>query len=410
MTLFNYSGFDETGQEETSTIEAASESAAFQMLKSRGIRVYTLLPERAERHAVWYNRDVRLRNGAFNLYQQAALAQLFGILIAQSIPLPEVLKLLSRTTSNKRMARHLKRVEQDVSSGNPLGAAFSKGPEAQSFSPLFLEVVHIAEISDAPQAAFARLSKTLRRQHKILSDLQSALVYPAILILVACGVIAIMVGYLAPTLAPMFTEMGRPMPTALRILMWLNDIFASNMGLTFGMFGLMMCGVPALFISQTGRRLRGQIARSFPIISTIQKDAMLLNEIESLSLLLNAQIPLAEALKGSARFASASNITWIPFEKAVEALQKGGRSADVISADKRLPETLRDLYKLGEANNQLPEFLEGARLALEATHHRRVERTMGLVTPVLTLILGLGIGGLIYSVMGAILEVNQIAF
>ena len=58
----------------------------------------------------------------------------------------------------------------------------------------------------------------------------------------------------------------------------------------------------------------------------------------------------------------------------------------------------------------MPEFLEGARLALETEFRQQVERAMGLVTPLLTLGLGLGIGGLIYSVMGTILEVNQIAF
>jgi type II secretory pathway component PulF len=409
---YHYSGIDEAGADETGIIEAQTEAAAYQILTARGIRPYALSDgDQNHDRVAWYNRDIRL--GApktLNFSEQASLSRLFAILMSQKVPLPQILHLLAGSSKNRRTKRHFQRMEQSVASGLTLGEAFASSPEAMAFSPLFMDVVKLADHSDQSETAFLRLAETFQRQHKIRSELRSALVYPAILVLVALAVLGIMVGYLAPTLAPMFSEMGQPVPSGLAGLLAMHRLFLENGAIVWPLLIGVGVGLIFLWVSPSGRRMRDWGLNHLPLLKALRNRAALLAEIETLSLLLHAHIPLTDALERCAQRENPQRHTLFPFQEAAEALRAGRQSATVIGSASELPETLRDLYKLGEQINQLPEFLEGARLALETEFRQQVERAMGLVTPLLTLGLGLGIGGLIYSVMGAILEVNQIAF
>jgi general secretion pathway protein F len=275
-----------------------------------------------------------------------------------------------------------------------------------ALSPLFAILCQVGQRTGKPVIQMPYLAASLRRQEKITSQIAGALVYPAILLAGAFGILILMSLFLAPRLETIFTSIDRPVPASIAVFVTLGR-FLSSWGLVVaaGLLALLWWSTRAF--RKPGRSLRALRDR-LPLIGPVLREAALVRLLRSVQLMLEAGMPLAASFRETARCLADEPQSAV-FLNAAAALEEGRRASTVMSSDQDLPAILRELFAIGEEANTLPRILNSVALSLEDRVERRIQRLMLLLTPVLTLLVGAIIAVIVSSVMGAVLSVNDLA-
>jgi len=153
----------------------------------------------------------------------------------------------------------------------------------------------------------------------------------------------------------------------------------------------------------------GRVLFRLPLFGPLVRDAALLALVRSLALMLKAGRPLAEALRGLAD-ADRTGPFAPDLAAAVSALERGERAHAALAEGGRLPIIVRELFRVGEEANALVPVLDALSQTLAGQLEQSTQRVLRLLTPILTLFIGSAVGGLVYSIMGAVLSINDLAF
>ena len=153
----------------------------------------------------------------------------------------------------------------------------------------------------------------------------------------------------------------------------------------------------------------GRVLFRLPLFGPLVRDAALLALVRSLALMLKAGRPLAEALRGLAE-ADRTGPFAPDLTAAVTALERGERAHAALAEGGRLPIIVRELFRVGEESNALVPVLDALSQTLAGQLEQSTQRVLRLLTPILTLVIGGAVGGLVYSIMGAVLSINDLAF
>lgn len=402
MPTFSYRAYGARGTVETGQLDSPSEAAAYQTLKALGLTVVELREGAVAEVALpWWRRDIPLGDGRLPLADQAALAEQMATMLRVRLPALEMLRILAQGAAQADTRDRLERTARLVAEGMPLAQAFAQaGPKV---APVFLSLLRAGALSDALPEQLTDLARLLRLQEQLRGQVATALLYPAILVAAAVAVMLIVALTLAPALAPLFQGEGRAMPGSLAFFMGLGAVIR-------GWWWLILAGLAALVVAVMAQRARwGRVAIRLPLFGPLMRDAALLALVRSLALMLKAGRPLAEALRGMAEADPAG-----PFapdlRAAVAALEGGGRAHVALAEGGRLPPLVRELFRVGEEANALVPVLEAVAQSVQGQMDQSAQRLLRLLTPILTLVIGGAVGALVYSIMGAVLSINDLAF
>jgi general secretion pathway protein F len=232
----------------------------------------------------------------------------------------------------------------------------------------------------------------------------TALLYPAILIVAAVAVMLIVALTLAPALAPLFAGEGREMPGSLAFFLGFGRFVSGWWPLL-----VLLLGGAVVAVIWGLRQGWGRVVFRLPLFGPLVRDAALLALVRSLALMLKAGRPLAEALRGLAQ-ADAGGPYAADLRAAVTALERGERAHVALAEGGHLPPMVRELFRVGEEANALVPVLEALSQTLQGQLDQSTQRLLRLLTPILTLVIGGAVGALVYSIMGAVLSINDLAF
>jgi type II secretory pathway component PulF len=409
MSQFFYKGFDSLGGEESGMIEAASEPLAYDMLAGRGVIVSELGRAGAlkQEQKSWYLRDISLSGGR-DLQSEAEAAELLATLFEAGLTATAVFDVAAKTIRAPTAAKHFRKVESALQDGLPLSEAF--GAPTSPFGDLFARFVSIGDKSNLAPVLLRELSTLLRKEFEARQKLRSALIYPIILILAAIAMLCLVVFFLAPNLMIVFEALDREPDGIIGALATLN-VFISNhfelIGLAF--LAALMAGLIALTHPKLAE-LRSQLWYQMPLLGQIARAQDLVSLCQFTALLIRSGAALSEALKDSTIGANRASPYPQLFAQAALDIEAGQAPQHVFEGENALPVSFKELYRVGAETNRVPDVLMVAAAAQQRAVDLKTQRALGLLTPVLTLIIGLSIGLLVYTIMGALLEVNELAF
>ncbi len=402
MPRFRYTAYSAEGVREDGTLEAASESQAWEKLTALNLTVVELLKDSGSSQA----RPQGWRIGrSIPIAAQADLAEQLAVLFQARLTAMQIVEVIEKGTSVPALRRKFQRMGQLMSDGSTFPNALSE--VGHDLNPLFVSLTRIGQETGDPAALMKSLATTLRRQQKMTSQISTALVYPAILILGGMGILALMSFYLAPRLATIFTSVEEEVPTAISVFIKIGSFLS---GWWFVLVAVILVGLILLpFYVRRHRYGVNLMVQRLPIFGSIARDASLARMSRSVQITLAAGVPLAPTLRATATALPLEPLSR-HFEAAAESIEAGGTGREAFTEAHGLPRLFQELFAIGERTNTLPSVTEAVATALEDQVERRVQRTMLLLTPVLTFVIGGGIATLVYAVMSALLSVNDLAF
>lgn len=405
MPVFQYKALDANGRPSFGTIEALTRSHAVQDLNGNGVVAVSVDVKGA---SLWakLNQPIKFNRGVtkkeiLRLTQDLARLLKAGILVEQA------LSIVLETGHSNALKALLARVLKKVRDGKTLGETLLD--EGRVFPNFYIQIVHAGEASGTLEGAFHRLFKLLERQHSFRASLVSALIYPAILLVLIGLTLFVVVSVVLPEFESIFASAGEKLPLATRIVM--------SFGSFVNGFGLLIVIALGIAIYWFHRKLgeakfRNKFDRRTLTVKGIGP-LLVKGEVavifRNLGSMIENGVPAADAFQLVVRGLKNKALKE-DFSLAFSGMKEGERLSELFSRLAYFPKTALQLVRVGEETGQLGAMLEEAATILEYDVETTVARALAIFSPVMTLVMGAVIATIIGAVLLGIMSINELAF
>lgn len=394
--LFNYVAVDATNVQREGTVEAATIDAAISAVQHRGYTILSIDPAAPKTGLqALLNFDFSLFKSVSNKEVVILSRQVATLFQAHVSPL-RIFRLLSAEVENKQLQLVMNQIVEDLQSGTSISRALASHPEI--FSSFYVNLVRAGEESGSLEKSFSYLADYLDRSYEIVNKAKNALVYPAFVISIFLVVMGLMLTLVIPNIANILVESGQELPIYTKIVIGISDFLVNNIGLI--LFFIAAGGVGFWKFKKTtvGKRTMDEFLISVPVLGNLQRKLLLTRICDNMATMLGSGISMVQALEVTADVVD--NLVYR--EILVNALTevKGGRSfGDSISEYPEIPGVLTQMVKVGEETGSLSEILNTLSNFYRREVNNAVDTLIGLIEPIMIVLLGLGVGTLLASVL-----------
>lgn len=402
MPTFTYSAIDPTGARTAGEVSAADQMAALDMIAAKGLTPVAVNEQgNAE---PWWNRDLALFGGpSLRPKEVESFFASLAAMLAAKTPLPRALAFCHDMTSDRLMKAKLADAVAAVKDGQSLADALSGGQV--QLPERLITIIRLGETANSLEAVTARAAAMLKTEARLRGEVQQALVYPIILLTMSIFVMAVLVFYLAPTLAPVFNSADAPPPTIIAIMVWLQQTAVTHWPV---MLAALFLGSLVVYLVRRWIAAGWQWAITrIPGFRQFRSKRETLMLLQTLYLILSSGGRLTDAIGTAATTARAPG--WqAMLEQAKKDIEAGQSMTQALLEDPRIDPMGRSILKTGEEADQLVAVLEPAITTFEAQTSQMMSQLVKMLTPVLTLVIGLTVGAIILSTISAIMDLNDV--
>jgi len=357
------------------------------------------------RIAQFLNADIALRRGL----AKGAIAHVtreLSVMLEAGQDIDHALRFLVETSDNKRATGTLEELRDSVRGGKSLAASLAEHPHV--FSRLYVSLIHAGEAGGKLAQSLSHLADLLEREARLAATIQSALVYPAILVVASLGTIVLLLTYVLPQFTSIFAQAGAQLPTPTRVLIGIGDLVRNDgLLILLGLLGLCLIVVRAL--REPHRRMAAERGLLYiPIVGPLIRRVQAARLARTLGTLLRNGVGLVLAL-AIARDVLGNLTAAKLVEAAASEVKAGARLAAALAAGGFFPVQTIHLLRLGEETGRLADMaLRAADIHDEQVHHT-VSRLVTLLVPFITVVMGLVVAGIVGSLLVAMLSLNDLA-
>ncbi len=383
MPTFAYVALLPTGVRVREEAVADSEDALRADLAGRGLLVQSVRAGRTR---------IGLRAGRVSPEEFALFNQEFMALIRAGLTVPDALALAAKRPDSPALGQMLARVLHDVQNGALLSEACARHPEA--FERLYVAALCTGEKTGDLFLVLGRYHDYLKHRVALRKKLTQALAYPLFLLAALGVILAVLFVFVMPRFVAMYADLGTELPLATRVLMALVERAYVVVPLVIAAVAVCVWGWRRWTSTIDGRRQVDQMKEKLPYLGELQRIVSAAQLARSLSTLLAGGTPLVDALRTAA--GSLGNQVHLDRLEAATQRVVGGESLNrAVRATRLLPETAARMVEVGEASGSLDTMLAEVAQFYEDILDARLARSMALIEPLLMLLMGLIIGGII---------------
>ena len=394
--LFKYVAVDKNNEQKEGTVEAVTIDSAINAVQVRGYTIMSIDPIDSEGGLKdILNFKFSFFSGVSNKDVVILSRQISTLFQAHVSPL-RIFRLLSAEIENERLKTVMNEIVEELQAGSSISRALSSHPDV--FSSFYVNLVRAGEESGSLEKSFGYLADYLDRSYEIISKAKNALVYPAFVISIFLGVMALMLTLVIPKIANILIDSGQELPIYTKAVIGLSDFLVDYIGvLLIGMaFG--GYGVWRFMKTDVGKRAYDEFIISLPVLGDLQRKLMLTRICDNLATMLSSGISMVQALEVTSDVVDNTIYKEILDAALIEV--RGGRSfADSLSEYSEIPGVFTQMAKVGEETGSLSEILTTLANFYRREVNNSVDTLIGLIEPIMIVLLGLGVGTLLASVL-----------
>lgn len=393
--VFQWEGKDRNGKEVRGEMKAGGEAVVQAQLRRQGIFV-----TRVRRHR--FGGRGRLRREDL-----AVFTRQLATMIRAGVPLLQGLEIIARGQANPAVARVLQDVRAEVATGRDLSSSMRRHPEF--FSPLYCNLVAVGESAGVMDQTLDRLAMHEEKSLALRNQIRSALMYPTAVMLVALVVVAVILVVVVPTFRDVFASFGAELPLMTQIVIKLSETLAATWWLILPALGLLGYGLVQLVRrSPRARHWLDATLLRLPVFGDLITKALVARWTRTLSTLFGAGVPLVDALVSVG--AAAGNQV---FGKATQSIQRdvsnGQRLTFAMEATGVFPAMVVQMASIGEESGALDQMMGKTADFYESEVDEKVKGLSSLLEPVIIVVLGVLIGGIVVAMYLPIFQLGSIA-
>jgi type IV pilus assembly protein PilC len=387
---YTYIGYTGDRQMVKGRISAADERTATDTLSNIGYRVVSLKPA-----ARLFSSSGGFFRTKVKSAEMATFSRQLALLLESGVGIIQALELLQNQATDSGLRKVLFAVINDLRGGKSLSLALAQHP--QVFSKLYCKMINVGEQTGSLETVLKSLATYTERQSASMSKIKQAMMYPAVVFCLAIVVAIIMLTVLLPPLISMFKSLGGQLPLPTRILL-------AGMGFlqSYGVFllvGLVALGAVGFFYGRTptGRYNRDRIMLRLPVLGRLNLVTELARACRSLAVLFRAGLPIPEVMALTIQ-ATGNRVVARALSQVEQGMLRGQGMAKPMSNNHVFLPMMVEMTKVGEETGSLDESLIMVAENFEIEADRRTQALLGMIEPVMTIAMGIGVGFLALSV------------
>lgn len=397
MPWYDYAALDARGQTRSGTLEAPSDNAARNDLERRGWVPVSLAPSTGgvPPGRLWAGRFTG-RDLTLTTRQLATLVEV--------APLEEALRTLASQAEKPAVRRTLAGVHAGITEGQRLSQAMAR--QGRAFPPLYRAMVAAGEGTGALPQILQRLADLHERQQQVRGKLLASLAYPAVLAVVAMGVVIALMTFVVPKVVEQFDSMGRALPWLTRAVITVSELLTGWGWLLASLLALGAFGFSRL-LRQEGFRLRfDRWLLGLPGLGKLIRDLHAARLARTLSVMLASGLPILEGLRATIDTVG-NRVLRHATRGMADAIREGGSLSQAMRAAGTFPPILLYMAASGEASGQLGTMLERAADYLEREFSTFTSALMSLLEPGIIVLMGAIVAVIVLSILLPILQFNS---
>ncbi|UCH49316.1 MAG: type II secretion system inner membrane protein GspF [Betaproteobacteria bacterium] len=400
MATYRFEAARQTGAVEKGEIDADSPRSARSQLRARGLVPISLVVQ----------GDVELTAGGGSRYRMreaelALVTRQLASLMNAGLQLDVALATLIQQAEDDAQRDIFQTVRADVLAGHRFAAALERHPRV--FPRVYCATVAAGEQAGSFGLVLDRLAQYLEDRQALRGKLLSAATYPVIVTVIALAIVIFLMTYVVPQVVEVFEQTRQSLPLPTRMLLGVSAILGKYW------IGLLICGVALAYAGyrllqqERSKAALDQVMVRLPVIGRIVRGIDTARFASTLAMLSEAGVPMLRAL--SAAEATLSNsLLRAAATDAVDRVREGVGLARALAATNAFPPVLIRLIEVGESTGDLPRMLAHAAHIQAREVERRVSALATLAEPLLILIMGGIVLGIVLAVLLPIIEINQL--
>jgi type IV pilus assembly protein PilC len=352
------------------------------------------------------SNEKRAKKYKLPLGELAIFTQQIASLLTAGLPLVQTLEALQEQTDDPVFRIIIRDVRNDISSGNSFSASVKKFPRA--FNTLFISMVEAGEASGALAEILAKVASYFESSVKLTKKVKSAMTYPIAVICLAVALVNVLLIFVIPVFAEMFSSFGKALPLPTQMLIDASNFLKHN-------FHWVAIGVYAVYYiikrfieTPKGRRVKDQMLVRMPIFGGLIHKMSLSRFARTYATLIRSGVPILRTLE---IVSAASN--QVQIEDACTEISKhvsqGGQVSEILAANEYFPPMMKHMVKAGEATGNVDGMLNKTADFYDTECDATVASLTSLIEPLLIVFLGVIVGGIVMAMFLPIFNMAGVA-
>jgi len=389
--VFEWSGKTSKGTIETGEMPAGSKEEVMALLRKKNITPTLIRPK--EKKAAF--AGLSALGAGVKDKDIVIFTRQFATMIDAGLPLVQALEILTTQVENKFLGKTLGMIKADVEAGSTYADALRKHPKA--FTELYANMVAAGESGGILDTILNRLAAYIEKSMKLKKKVKGAMVYPIVVSTIAIAVIAVIMIFVVPTFAKMFSSMGGTLPLPTLIVIKISNFMA-------GLGGLMVAlSIVAFFIAyaQIRKTEKGKVATDkvflrLPIFGILLRKVAVAKFTRTLSTLISSGVPILDGLEITAKTAGNKVIEYAVMDVRT-AVSEGKTLAEPLLKSKVFPPMVTHMIAVGESTGALDSMLSKIADFYDDEVDNAVSNLTSMMEPMLMVFLGGSVGFIVVA-------------
>ena len=401
MAAFDYVALDAGGRRVTGAVEAADEARARGALEKKRLMPLELRPARPAVAAA----QTRAKGGRLPARSLALITRQLATLISVA-PIEEAVRTLALQADRPAARRVLEGVHAGVLEGRRLSDAMAR--QGPAFPPLYRAMVAAGESSGSLGPILERLADGLERDQQVRGKVITALVYPAVLAVVALGVVIALMTLVVPKVVEQFDSMNQTLPLLTRIVIAVSDAMRTG-GWIVALVLVCAAAVGGLALRRPALRLKADAwILTLPVIGRLMRDLHGASMARTLAAMIASGLPVLEGLTITARTVGNMKLRQAT-ESMADAVREGGGLAAAMRRADVFPPILVHMTASGENSGRLEPMMDRAADYLEREFTTFTAVMLSLLEPLVIVVMGGVVAVIVLAILLPILQINTLA-
>lgn len=328
----------------------------------------------------------------------AIFSRQLAVMFHANVSLVESLRVIGAQLANQNFREKILKISQVVEAGSPLSAALAKYPDI--FSPFFVAMVRAGEVSGNLSEQFNYLANYLEKQYYLEGKVKGAMVYPIVILVVMVAVLFLLAYFVMPSMVEMLTSAGVELPPLTQFVIAATNFIRGIEGV-LALLAAIASVVVIMRVSRTkkGKEFFDRLALRIPIFNNLTKMLCVSRFADNLSTLITGGIPITQALEITSTIVG-NTVYRDVIMKTCDGVRKGQTISSILF---NYPELFAPMFSqmilVGEQTGSLDKSLLVMVSFYEKETERSIDSMLILIEPIMIIVLGLVVGGVVASVM-----------
>lgn len=404
MPTFLWEGKTAQGRVLRGEVEAPNLEAVFTVLRDRRIRP---VPNRIREKGKGLEQEISIPGFGEKVKARdvSLFTRQFATMIDAGLPIVQCLDILCEQSESKLLRNTVRTIRQDVEGGSTLAGALKRHPKI--FDDLYTNMVEAGEAGGVLNTILNRVALFIEKANKLKKKVKGAMIYPCTIVGVAVIVVAILLIFVIPVFAELYGSMGKALPAPTQITINISNWLVASWYYVLFAMGAVVVAIRSYYQTDQGRMNMDRLLLRLPVVGDLLRKVAVARFSQNMAILLSSGVPILDGLAITARTAGNKVVEKAIMDSRV-SISQGKTVAEPLRESKIFPPMVCQMVAVGENTGGLDTMLRKVAELYEEEVDDAVANLTALMEPMIMVVLGVILGGLVISMYLPIFQMGSL--